>query len=140
MRLRYKISLLLAGIILAGILPVSVYIVDTQEKERLAAATARGEVQAKLFARSVFNILLMDAGDVKSARIDAREISTIYKGLEKEGLLTAIAYLTSTQPERDKIIIAGFDRQGSQLPDVFGKDSAAWAASPFGRIDCGVWC
>jgi two-component system sensor histidine kinase ChiS len=138
MRLRYKISLLLAAIILAGILPVSVYIVDTQEKERLAAATARGEVQAKLFARSIFNILLMDAGDVKSARIDAREISTIYKGLEKEGLLTAIAYLTSTQPERDKIIIAGFDRQGSQLPEVFAKDSAAWASSPFGRIDCGA--
>lgn len=138
MRLRYKISLLLAAIILAGVLPVSVYIVDTQEKERLAAVSSSGDMQAKLFARSIFNILLMDAGDVKSARIDAREISGIYKGLEKEGLLTAIAYLNSEQPARDKVIVAGFDRQGSPLPNQYGLPSTDWQNSAFAKIDCGA--
>ena len=75
MKLRYKLSLTLALLILVGILPVSVYIVNTQEKERIAAAGARGDFQARLFAKNIFNILLMDAGDITAARVDARELS-----------------------------------------------------------------
>ncbi len=138
MPLRFKISLTLAAVILAGILPVSVYIVQSQENERVAATQARGEFQARLYARSIMNILLMDAGDVNSARVDARELSTIFKALENEGLLRALAWISSRDPARDGRIIAGFDRDDHPLPDFFRSGLASWESAAFARVDCGL--
>ncbi len=137
MPLRYKISLTLAAVILAGILPVSIYIVQTQEKERLSAAEARGTFQAKIFARNIFNILLMDAGDLKAARVDGRELSTVYKGLENEGLLRAVAWLSSKDVARDQRIVAGFDRANNILPEIYNSGDAIWEQSAFSKVSCG---
>ncbi len=136
MKLRYKLSLTLALLILVGILPVSVYIVNTQEKERIAAAEARGDFQARLFARNVFNILLMDAGDIAATRVDARELSAIYKNLEVDGLLRAVAYLSSKDPLRDRAIVAGFDRVHNVLPDFFAPGKSTWDSSGFAKLNC----
>lgn len=121
-----------------GILPVSFYIVQTQENERIASAQARGEFQARLYARSVMNILLMDAGDLNSARVDARELSTIFRGLQSEGLLRALAWLSAKDPARDGRIVAGFDRADNPLPDVFRAGIAQWDSAAFARTDCGA--
>lgn len=137
MPLRFKISLTLAAVILAGILPVSVYIVQSQENERVMAAQARGEFQARLYARSVMNILLMDAGDVNSARVDARELSTIFQALENEGLLRALAWLSSKDPARDGRIVGGFDRADNPVPDVFRAGFTPWESAAFAKVDCG---
>lgn len=138
MPLRYKISLTLATVIIMGILPVSVYIVRSQERERMESARASGDFQARLFARSVLNILLMDAGDLASSRVDARELSTIYKALEGEGLLRAVAWLTSKEAARDGKIIAGFDRAGNALPEVMRPGLDTWENSAFAKVSCGL--
>lgn len=136
MKLRYKISLTLALLILVGILPVSVYIVNTQEKERIAAAEARGDFQARLFAKNIFNILLMDAGDIAATRVDARELSAIYKNLEADGLLRAVAYLNSRDAKRDRVVVAGFDRAHNSFPELYTPGTPAWDSTPFSRLTC----
>ncbi|MFO1469459.1 MAG: SpoIIE family protein phosphatase [Turneriella sp.] len=136
MKLRYKLSLTLALLILVGILPVSVYIVNTQEKERIAAAGARGDFQARLFAKNIFNILLMDAGDITAARVDARELSAIYKNLESDGLLRAVAYLSSKDAKRNRAIIAGFDRARNVLPEFFAPGNPGWDSTAFAKLNC----
>lgn len=136
MKLRYKISLTLALLILVGILPVSVYIVHTQEKERIAAAEARGDFQARLFAKNIFNILLMDAGDIASTRVDARELSAIYKNLEADGLLRAVAYLNSRDAKRDRVVVAGFDRAHNSFPELYTPGTPAWDSTAFSRLTC----
>ena len=138
MKIRYKLSLTLALLILCGILPVSMYIVKTQEQERIAAAEARGDFQARLFARNIFNILMMDAGDITTARIDARELSAIYRSLEVDGLLRAVAYLNSRDVRRDRVIIAGFDRQRNVLPELYSPGLAAWESAAFSKLPCSL--
>jgi|GEM_PF-2122400 len=136
MKLRYKLSLTLALLILLGILPVSIYIVQTQEKERITAAEARGDFQARVFAKNIFNILLMDAGDITAARVDARELSAIYKNLEADGLLRAVAYLNSRDTKRDRTIVAGFDRARNILPEFYIPGNPVWESTAFSRLNC----
>jgi two-component system sensor histidine kinase ChiS len=137
MPLRYKISLTLAAIIIAGIAPVAFYIVHVQESDRMESVRASGDFQARLFARSVLNILLMDAGDLNSSRVDAQELSSIYKALEGEGLLRAVAWLSSKETARDGRIVAGFDRAGNVLPDIMRPGLDSWEKSSFAAVQCG---
>lgn len=136
MKLRYKLSLIFAFVILVGILPVSIYIVKTQETERIETAKLRGAFQAKLYAKNLFNILLMDAGDIRAARVDAQELSAIYKGLESEGLLRAHAWLVSQNKTRDGAIVAGFARGDFSLPSHYKPESQDWLAAPFSSVAC----
>lgn len=136
MKLRYKLSLLFAFVILVGILPVSIYIVTTQEAERIETAKLRGAFQARLYAKNLFNILLMDAGDLRAARVDAQELSTIYKGLESEGLVRAHAWLVSQNKARDGAVVAGFARGDFSLPAFYKPETQEWATSSFSRLAC----
>ncbi|MCU0847103.1 MAG: SpoIIE family protein phosphatase [Spirochaetes bacterium] len=108
MKLKFKLILAFTAIIITATLPLSVYILDKEEKERMDNIARHGQTVCRIISRSSMNILLMDSADVEQARIDARDIMTSLKPLADEGLLLGEAVLTTKNRELDGVVLASY--------------------------------
>ena len=106
MKIKYKLILMFILIILFASLPVSLFILDKQEDERIAEIISQGHIFSTILSQSVLNIILANGGDIKTTQVDAKEMMSVMKSLKKEGLVYADAILVSSKEDYNGIILA----------------------------------
>ena len=108
MKIKYKLIIIFIFIILLATLPLSLFILNQQEKQKILLITHQGEINSRILARSTLNILLMNGGDVASSMVDAKDMLSILVPLRQDGLIYADAILVSTQERYNGLILARY--------------------------------
>ncbi len=108
MKIKYKLTLIFILIIVAASLPLSLFILNKQEKEKITNLTNMGRLFAMITAETAHNMLIMNGGDIEAAKIDLKDMSLILQSMQNEGLIYADAILISSRENLNGIIMAGF--------------------------------
>ncbi len=108
MKVRSKLILALTVIVCLAIVPISLYLIDTLEKSSIAKAREAGRAQSEFFAKSVLNLLLSNAGNLKATQVDALEIIKIFVSLESQGLKVLEALFLSRDPQRHGSVLVSW--------------------------------
>ncbi len=108
MKIKYKLILMFILITLFASLPVSLFILNKQEEEKIASIASQGRILSTILAQSVINIILANGGDIKTTQVDAKEMISVMRALEKEGLVYADVILVSSKKAYNGIILASF--------------------------------
>ncbi len=116
MKLKHKLAVMFISIVILVALPLSVFMLRKQEREKIDSIMARGSVFSVILARSILNIILASGGDVGTARIDAVEMIDILETLSDEGLVYADAVLVSSREEYNGLVLASFRSDGGVYP------------------------
>lgn len=106
MKIRFKLILTFILIILIASLPLSLFILNQQEKQKLDLITHQGEINSRILARTTLNILMMNGGDIWSSMVDAKDMISMLRPLTDDGLIYADAILVSSQERHNGIILA----------------------------------
>ena len=101
-------------IILAASLPLTLYILDRQEKMNLTRIVRENMTITEIFTRSTLNILLMNGADVNASIVDNKEMISILIPLFKEGLVYADSILLSSRKDLNGIILGSVGRENIQ--------------------------
>jgi two-component system, sensor histidine kinase ChiS len=112
MKIKYKLIFMFILIILFASLPVSLYILHKQEEEKIASIASKGRILSTILTQSVMNIILANGGDIKTTQVDVKEMISVMKSLENEGLVYADAVLVSSKETYNGIILASFFAKG----------------------------
>jgi signal transduction histidine kinase/serine phosphatase RsbU (regulator of sigma subunit) len=108
MKISYKLILLSVMLITAAALPLSLFILERQEREKIDLIVHQAEINCRILARSTLNIILMNGADIPSARVDAKEMMGILRPLTGEGLIYADSVLLSSRERYNGILLAQF--------------------------------
>ncbi len=108
MKIKYKIIIVMALVIITASLPLTLFILDSQEKEKIRLLLHQGEVQSRILSHAVMNILLMNGGDVEASRVDAGAMMRMLAPLVNDGLVYADAILLSSRKIYNGMVIASF--------------------------------
>ncbi|MDM7974280.1 MAG: SpoIIE family protein phosphatase [candidate division Zixibacteria bacterium] len=121
MKIKYKLIAMFILIILFALLPVSLFILQNQKNEKIAAASRQGTIFSKMIAESVLKIVLANGGDIKATQTDTKEMMSILRTLTGEGLLYADAILISSKEEYNGVVLAFFhDDEHRAAREAFG--------------------
>ncbi|MBN2079413.1 MAG: SpoIIE family protein phosphatase [Spirochaetes bacterium] len=104
--IRYKFILILIFMILGSTLPLSLFILDRQERQKLGLLMHQGEINSRILARATFNILLMNGGDIRGSMVDVKDMLSILKPLGSDGLIHAEAILVSRTERYNGLVLA----------------------------------
>lgn len=116
MKIKYKLIIIVILIIFCASLPISLFILNEQQNEKIASTTHQGYIFSKIFAQSVLNIILANGGDIKTTQVDTREMMTVLKTLANEGMIYADAVLISSKEKYNGLILASYKVKGSVVP------------------------
>ena len=95
-------------IILFASLPLSVFILNKQEQEKISAATLQGNIYSTILTRTVLNIILANGGEIKPTQIDIKEMLGVFNTLANFGLIYADAILLSSKKEYNGVVLAEY--------------------------------
>ncbi len=114
-------------LILGSTLPLSLFILDRQERQKLGLLMHQGEINSRILARATFNILLMNGGDIRGSMVDVKDMLSILKPLGRDGLIHAEAILISENERLNGLVLArypgGSGKDRPRLPDRIGAGS-----------------
>ncbi|MCU0846972.1 MAG: SpoIIE family protein phosphatase [Spirochaetes bacterium] len=110
MKIKYKLILMFVSIILAASLPLSLFILESQEDEKMSLIRHQGRINSRILSMAVMNIILMNGGDVAAVRIDAREMISILRPLINDGLVYADAVLVSPMEANNGSVLADYSK------------------------------
>lgn len=108
MKIKYKLIIIFILIIVTASLPLSLFILHEQEEEKITNLTHKGYTFSRILAESIRNIIFMNGGDIKAAKIDSKEMISILQTLREDGLVYADAILISSKKEFNGLVITGF--------------------------------
>jgi two-component system sensor histidine kinase ChiS len=108
LKIRFKLILTFIFLILIASLPLSLFILNQQEKQKLALITHQGEINSRILARTTLNILMMNGGDIQSTMVDAKDMVSMLRPLTDDGLIYADAILLSSQDLYNGVILANY--------------------------------
>ncbi len=113
MKLKYKLILLLLTVIIFASFPLSYFILQKQEEEKISSVMQQGRIQTRLLAYSVMNTLLVNGGDIEASRIDTRTTLEMLAPLKSDGIVFAEVILLSSKARYNGIVInsAAFQKE-----------------------------
>ncbi|MCX7632035.1 MAG: SpoIIE family protein phosphatase [Turneriella sp.] len=114
LRIRTKLGLTILAVALVAAIPLSLYIVEQQERERIESAIAIGRGNTRLLARTMLDVFLKTGGDVASMRIDAEEAIATYKEQFELGLVYGET-LMLTKKDRG-LVMARLEKPAENAP------------------------
>ncbi|MCS6983620.1 MAG: SpoIIE family protein phosphatase [Leptospiraceae bacterium] len=85
--IRTKFVLTLVAIAVLAAVPLSLYILREQEKEKIEATLAIGKGNTRLLALSMLDVFLKSGGQIESMRIDAIEAINVFRDQVELGLV-----------------------------------------------------
>ncbi|MBN1533570.1 MAG: HAMP domain-containing protein, partial [Spirochaetes bacterium] len=122
MKITYKLIFLFILLITVAALPLSLFILERQEREKIDLIVHQAEINCRILARSTLNIILMNGADIPSARVDAKEMMGILRPLTGEGLVYADSVLLSSRERYNGILLARFRNDVLLKQDPYGGD------------------
>ncbi len=139
MSIRIKIIVIMSAVILFTALPISLFLLHKQEQNAIRQIIDEGINSAEILSRTAANILLMNGGNISTAKIDCREMMDILKPFTEKGMVYADAIILSTNKDINGKIIASLS-PAKTIPlseiignRVFGSSFNATGTSPFHR-------
>jgi len=93
MKIGYKLILAIISIASIAAVPLSVYVLRKQKTEKIIQTIKYGKSNVRIFARSMVDIYVKSDADLKPARIDAEELTSIFQDQFSLGLVFAQAIL-----------------------------------------------
>ncbi|MBN2039043.1 MAG: SpoIIE family protein phosphatase [Spirochaetes bacterium] len=115
MKIKYKLIIIFIIIIIAATLPLSLYILETESREKISMQKDQGFINSRILSGAVLNIVLMNGGSIKASRVDSYEMISVLKPLTEAGLIYADAILFSSKKKYNGLILAHISS------DSFGK-------------------
>ena len=76
MKIKYKQIIITFIIIVLSVVPISYFIANQREKERLDSILKRSTFETRLMAGTALNILLVNGGDLRNTKLDLKDSST----------------------------------------------------------------
>lgn len=116
MKIKYRLVIVFIFIILISSLPLALYILGREEREKISLITSQGVLNTRVLARSTMNILLGNGGDIPMSKVDAREMMEMFAPLSSSGLIRADCAVISARPEINGLILAGYTAPGISFP------------------------
>ena len=125
MKIKYKQIIITFIIIVLSVVPISYFIANQREKERLDSILKRSTFETRLMAGTALNILLVNGGDLRNTKLDLKEMIKMISSLKKEGLIYADVILISSRARYNGHILAQYNNaekikgglySGDQIP------------------------
>jgi|GEM_PF-5346814 len=86
-KIKYKLALTVLIVAVVAAIPLSMYILMKQEKEKIESTVAIGRGNTKLLGKTMLDVFLKSGGEPGSMRIDAEEAMNTYKDQFDLGLV-----------------------------------------------------
>ncbi len=86
-KIKYKLALTVLVVAVVAAIPLSMYILMKQEKEKIESTIAIGRGNTKLLGKTMLDVFLKSGGEPGSMRIDAEEAMNTYKDQFDLGLV-----------------------------------------------------
>lgn len=125
MKIKYKIAIIFILIILFSTIPISLYILQYEENEKISTLTSQAITNSKILSRSAVDILFINGGNLSSSRVDAGETISVLETLKENGLIYADAILASTKPGYNGVILAQLFGKEIKNHGMFTEDKIA---------------
>ncbi|HON79263.1 MAG TPA: SpoIIE family protein phosphatase [Spirochaetota bacterium] len=106
MSIKYKLILSVIAIILISTVPLSVFLLERQEREKLAGILHEGSISARILAQGTINTLLMNGANIAASKVDSKDMISILRPLTSKGLVYADAILISSNPAIHGTVLA----------------------------------
>ncbi len=119
MKIKYKLIVIFIAVITLAALPLALFILERQEKERIDLIVHQAAINTRILARSTLNILLMNGADIPASRVDSKEMMGILRPLTGDGLVYADSLLLSSRKELNGVILAQFRNEKALLKNPF---------------------
>ncbi len=86
-KIKYKLALTVLVVSVVAAIPLSMYILLKQEKEKIESTITIGRGNTKLLGKTMLDVFLKSGGEPQSMRIDAEEAMNTYKDQFELGLV-----------------------------------------------------
>ena len=117
MMIKHKLIAILVFVILVATLPLSLFILNREESERIRRIEQRGIAYGRMLSRSTINILVMNGADLDSSKVDVKEMLSILDPLRDEGLIFADIINLSSDRARNGIILGRYVEKRMMYPE-----------------------
>ena len=112
MSIKYKLILSVLAIILISSVPLSVFLLERQEREKVESVLHEGAISARILAQGTINILLMNGANIAATKVDSKELIAVLRPLASEGLVYADAILITSDPVLNGTVLASLCNDG----------------------------
>lgn len=112
MSIKYKLILSVIAIILVSTVPLSVFLLERQEQERVAGILHEGSISARILAQGTINTLLMNGANIAASKVDSKELISILRPLTSQGLVYADSILISSDPALNGTVLSSLCGEG----------------------------
>ncbi|HPQ54915.1 MAG TPA: ATP-binding protein [Spirochaetota bacterium] len=106
MKLKYKLILMFMLLIVISSVPLALYILRSQEQERINAILDTGRKESRLLARAGFKLFLLNGGDILLSRMDCTEMLNIFFSMKKDEFLFGEVMLLSSNKNFNGLMLA----------------------------------
>ncbi|MBX3720217.1 MAG: SpoIIE family protein phosphatase [Turneriella sp.] len=113
-RISIKLALTVLVVAIVAAIPLSMYILLKQEKEKIESTVAIGRGNTKLLGKTMLDVFLKSGGEPNSMRIDAEEAMNTYKDQFDLGLVFGQTLMLSKKHRG--LIMATIDKNGLEKP------------------------
>ncbi|MBN8219548.1 MAG: SpoIIE family protein phosphatase [Spirochaetes bacterium] len=113
-RISIKLALTVLVVAVVAAIPLSMYILLKQEKEKIESTVAIGRGNTKLLGKTMLDVFLKSGGEPNSMRIDAEEAMNTYKDQFDLGLVFGQTLMLSKKHRG--LIMATIDKNGLEKP------------------------
>jgi HAMP domain-containing protein len=121
-RISFKLGLTVLVVAVVAAIPLSMYILHKQEKEKIESTIAIGRGNTRLLGKTMLDVFLKSGGEPGSMRIDAEEAMNTYRDQFELGLVYGQTLMLSKQHRG--LIMATLDKNKKAET---GKEKAAEA-------------
>lgn len=122
-RISFKLALTVLVVAVVAAIPLSMYILMKQEKEKIESTIAIGRGNTKLLGKTMLDVFLKSGGEPNSMRIDAEEAMNTYKDQFELGLVFGQTMMLSKKHRG--LIMATLDKNTLGKKPEPGKDKPA---------------
>lgn len=106
MKLIYKLTLMFVLLIVISSIPLALYILKSQEQERIDVVLDTGRKESRLLARVSLKLFLLNGGDVLLTRIDSAEMLNTFAAMKKADFLFGEVMLLSENSNYNGLVLA----------------------------------
>jgi two-component system sensor histidine kinase ChiS len=106
LKIKYKLIIILTLLVLASTLPLSLFNLQVQKRDKTDALVRSGSLNAGMLSGLAMNIIMMNGGDIKSSSVDLNEMLKGYAALEAEGLIYVEIILLSQNETYNGTLLA----------------------------------
>ncbi len=118
MKIRYKLVALFLLVIISTLLPVSVFIINRMEDGIRERILRKAGIDAKILAQSTLQNLMMNAGNIATAKVDCQEMIATLQPFTAEGMVYADSILLTSKDELNGLVLSSV-RDNALSPGAF---------------------